>query len=207
MVDTQIKPRGIDDAGVLSAMRKVPRERFVEEKLRNTAYEDRPLPIGEDQTISQPFIVALMTMHLKLHGGEKVLEIGTGCGYQTAILAELGGQIYSVERHIGLAQKAGQLLEEMGYGNVKVFAGDGTEGLEKHAPYQRIMVTAAAPVIPSVLVDQLDENGVLVVPVGSFYSQDLKVIEKKEGRIFTRDEGACVFVPLIGKYGWHKNDL
>jgi len=207
MVRTQIESRGITDRLLLEAMRKIPREKFVDEEFKGSAYEDHPLPIGEGQTISQPYIVALMTQSLKLKGKEKVLEIGTGSGYQTAILAELSREVYSIERYESLVARARLVLESLGYTNVQIFTGDGTEGLEEYAPYDRIIVTAAAPQVPPPLIEQLAEGGRLVIPVGSLYSQDLQVVEKKRGKIFTRTEGGCVFVPLVGKYGWQKDEL
>ena len=207
MVQFQIAARGITDSRILNAMRKIPREKFVEEKFWSSAYADHPLPIGEGQTISQPYIVALMTQCLNLKGGEKVLEVGTGCGYQAAILAELAKEVYGVERFVTLVERAKKTIEELGYKNVCIFVGDGTVGLKDFSPYDRIIVTAAAPDVPSPLVEQLQENGILVVPVGSLYSQDLKVVEKKKGKVYTRSEGGCVFVPLIGKYGWQSNEL
>jgi len=207
MVRTQIESRGITDRLLLEAMRKIPREKFVDEEFKGSAYEDHPLPIGEGQTISQPYIVALMTQSLKLKGKEKVLEIGTGSGYQTAVLAELSREVYSIERYESLVARARLVLESLGYTNVQIFTGDGTEGLEEYAPYDRIIVTAAAPQVPPPLIEQLAEGGRLVIPVGSLYSQDLQVVEKKRGKIFTRTEGGCVFVPLVGKYGWQKDEL
>jgi len=207
MIRIQIEPRGITDKRILEAMRKIPREKFIEEKLWSSAYEDHPLPIGEGQTISQPYIVALMTQCLNLKGNEKVLEIGTGSGYQSAILAELTKEVYSVERFAVLSEKAKTVIEELGYKNVQIFTGDGTVGLRDFSPYDRIIVTAAAHEIPSALVEQLNDNGILVIPVGSLYSQELIVVEKKAGKIYKNSEGGCVFVPLIGKYGWQANEL
>ena len=207
MVRLQIEARGITDRRILDAMCKIPREKFVEEKFYTSAYADYPLPISDGQTISQPYIVALMTQCLNLKGNEKVLEIGTGSGYQAAILAELARKVYSVERFETLVERAKKVIEELGYKNVNIFVGDGTVGLKDFSPYDRIIVTAAAPEVPSTLVEQLQENGILVAPVGSLYSQDLKVVEKKSGKLYTRSEGGCVFVPLIGKYGWKSNEF
>lgn len=206
MVQFQIATRGITDRRLLDAMRKIPREKFVDERFWDSAYDDHPLPIGERQTISQPYMVAIMTQCLRLKGDEKVLEIGTGSGYQSAILAELAKEVYSVERFATLVERAKKVIEELGYKNIYVFVGDGTTGLKDFSPYDRIIVTAAAPEIPSVLLEQLDENGILVIPIGSLYSQDLRVVEKKKGKIYTKSEGGCVFVPLIGKYGWQEEE-
>ena len=207
MVQLQIIDRGITDTRVLDAMRRIPREKFIKENLWDSAYDDHPLPIGEGQTVSQPYIVALMTQCLNLKGREKILEIGTGSGYQTAILAELAEEVYSVERFATLVDGAKKAIEGLGYKNVKLFVGDGTVGLKDFSPYDRIIVTAAAPEILSTLVEQLQEGGILVIPVGSFYSQELQVSEKKNNKIYTRSEGGCVFVPLIGKHGWQSDEL
>lgn len=204
MVTEQIIGRGIDDEGVIEAMLKVPRHKFIEEALREMVYDDHPLPIGSGQTISQPYMVALMTQCLRLTGEEKVLEIGTGSGYQTAILAELSKKVYTVERISALVERSKKiLLEEMGYKNILIFARDGSYGLPEYAPFDRIMVTAAAPDLPPPLLEQLKEGGILVIPKGDRFAQTLLVVEKKEGgEISILNEGGCVFVPLIGKYGW-----
>jgi len=204
MVEEQLVRRGIVDPRVLEAMRKVPRHRFVEEALRDRAYGDHPLPIGEGQTISQPYMVAAMTQLLRLHGDEKVLEIGTGSGYQTAILAELARRVCSVERLPGLAARARRILEELGYTNAVVKTGDGTYGWPDEAPFDRILVTAAAPAVPAPLFQQLAEGGRLVLPVGDAYAQTLHVVDKVEGRMRTSTDCGCVFVKLIGKYGWEE---
>ncbi len=207
MVDTQLIPRGIKDESVLEAMRKVPRHLFVQEVHRSSAYEDYPLPIGEEQTISQPYMVALMTEALKLSGKETVLEIGTGSGYQTAVLAELAGRVYSVERIPALAGRARKTLDELGHSNVLVRLSDGTMGWEEHAPYDRIMVTAGAPSVPEPLIDQLKDDGILVIPVGGDLSQELiRVTRDQKGRIRKEKMGGCVFVRLLGKHGWEVNN-
>ena len=202
MVESQLVSRGIKDARVLDTMRKVPRHRFVEEALVSQAYNDHPLPIGEKQTISQPYMVALMTEALELQGDDKVLEIGTGCGYQTAILAELAEKIYSIERIRPLSIKARRILDELSYFNVVLTVGDGTVGVKKESPFNGIIVTAGSPEIPQPLVDQLAMGGRLVVPVGDKYTQSLmRVVRTKEGIIKT-DLGGCRFVNLLGRHGW-----
>ncbi len=204
MVKRQLIPRGINDRRVLDAFLRVEREKFVPSSLREDAYKDFPLSIGEGQTISQPYMAALMTQCLNLRGEEKILEIGTGSGYQTAILALLGWQVYSVERIPSLAEKAKKLLKKMGYDNVKIFVGNGTVGLEQYAPYDRILVTAGAKDIPPPLIQQLAEEGIMVIPVGNAYSQELMVVKKKDGKISSKGVERCVFVPLIGQYGWEE---
>ncbi len=207
MVKDQLIRRGIRDKKVLAAFYKVRREKFVSSELRRQAYEDFPLPIGEGQTISQPYMVALMTQSLELKGHEKVLEIGTGSGYQTAILAELSQEVYSVERIKSLAQKAQRLLKRLGYNNIKIFSGDGTLGWKECSPYDRILVTAGAREVPLSLIEQLKEKGIMVIPIGNLYSQDLKVIKKKKDGIRSVTVEKCVFVPLIGKYGWEESTI
>lgn len=202
MVTEQIIRRGVVTPRVIEAFRKVPRHFFVPEEFRSNSYNDHPLPIGEGQTISQPYMVALMTDLLNLSREDKVLEIGTGSGYQAAILAELGKEVYTVERHKGLAEKAEKVLEELNYQNVKVFVGDGTKGWEEFSPYQKIIVTASAPDVPQPLFEQLDEMGRLVIPVGGRWSQDLVLIEKRKGKMIRNSICGCVFVPLIGEYGY-----
>jgi len=202
MVESQLVSRGIKDTRVLETMRKVPRHRFVEEALVSQAYNDHPLPIGEKQTISQPYMVALMTEALELQGDDQVLEIGTGCGYQTAILAELAEKIYSIERIRPLSIKARRILDELGYFNVVLKVGDGTVGAKEESPFNGIIVTAGSPEIPQPLVDQLAMGGRLVVPVGDKYTQSLmRVVRTKEGVIKT-DLGGCRFVNLLGRHGW-----
>jgi len=204
MVSTQLIPRGISDERVLGAFRKVPRHEFVPQKSLADAYADYPLPIGEGQTISQPFMVALMTECLALKGTEKVLEVGTGSGYQAAILAELSSKIYSIERIGAIAKTAKAILLNLGY-NCEIATGDGTLGWPKHAPFDGIIVTAGSPSIPRSLVDQLSNNGRLVIPVGNEFSQVLTVVKKMDGKIQKNEICGCVFVPLIGKEGWSKN--
>ena len=202
MVESQLVSRGIKDTRVLETMRKVPRHRFVEEAFVSQAYNDHPLPIGEKQTISQPYMVALMTEALELQGDEKILEIGTGSGYQTAILAELAEKIYSIERIRPLSIKARRILDELGYFNVVLKVADGTVGAKEEAPFDGIIVRAGSPDIPQPLVDQLAMGGRLVVPVGDKYTQSLmRVVRKKEGIIKT-DLGGCRFVNLLGRHGW-----
>ena len=207
MVESQIHARGVEDALVLHAMRKVPRHVFVPPDYSDSAYADRPLPIGHGQTISQPYMVAVMTEAMKLEGREKVLEVGTGSGYQAAILAEIVDHVVTLERMPELARKATETLRQLGYVNIEVVVGDGSEGYPPRAPYDGVMVTAGAPDIPPVLVDQLAEGGRLVIPVGNSFQQTLtRVTRRGDGRQIERLEG-CVFVPLIGKYGWAERDI
>jgi len=206
MVRKQIIARGIKEKRVVEAFRRVERERFVPSEVREQAYEDFPLAIGEEQTISQPYIAALMTQCLELRGEEKVLEIGTGSGYQTAILAELAREVYSVERIASLAQRAKTVLDELGYTNVKIRVANGTLGWEEYSPYDRILVTAGAKELPKPLLDQLAEGGVMVIPVGDLLSQRLEVIRKKKTGIESRTVERCIFVPLIGAYGWKERE-
>jgi protein-L-isoaspartate(D-aspartate) O-methyltransferase len=198
MVETQIKARGVRDPRVLSALLKVERHRFVPEEYLNSAYSDQPLPIGEGQTISQPYIVALMTELLELKGDEKVLEIGTGSGYQAAILAEVAKEVYTIEIIESLASMAKKLLLELGYQNIKVKAGDGYLGWPEVAPFDAIIVTAAPDHIPKPLIEQLKEGGRMVVPVGT-YTQELKKIVKQSGKIETTDVIPVIFVPMTGE--------
>lgn len=202
MVIEQLKARGIKDERVLDAMGTVQRERFVPADLKVNAYDDCALPIGEGQTISQPYMVALMTEQLALMGDEKILEIGTGSGYQSAVLSLLASEVYTIERIGALAEKAGKLLEELGCGNVRVLCSDGSAGLPEHAPFDGIIVTAAAPDIPLMLTAQLGMNGRLVIPAGARYSQILYLLKKTPSGIEKEMSTACVFVPLIGKEGW-----
>ena len=199
----QLSP-GIGDKRVLEAMSRVPRERFVAPEMRQFAYEDRPLPIGFGQTISQPFIIALMTEALGLTGQEKVLEVGAGSGYQAAILAELARQVITVERLPALAKSAREVLNSLGYGNVSVYVGQKTLGWPAEAPYDAIIVTAAAPRVPDSLLDQLRVGGRLVIPVGSRYDQDLYKITKRRKRNIVHNLGGCRFVPLIGEGAWEE---
>ena len=202
MVEEQIVSRGIKDPRVIAAMKKVPRHLFVEEALQSQAYNDHPLPIGEKQTISQPYMVAILTEALQLKEKGKVLEIGAGSGYQTAILAELAEKVFSIERIRSLAIKARQLLYELGYFNVEIKIFDGTHGWVEETPFDAIIVTAGAPDIPQPLLDQLAMDGRLVIPVGDAYVQDLMRVTKTKEGIKKEDLGGCRFVKLIGKYGW-----
>jgi protein-L-isoaspartate(D-aspartate) O-methyltransferase len=202
MVETQLISRGIYDPRVLAAMRKVPRHVFIDEALRDQAYNDHPLPISERQTISQPYIVALMTEALNIRGEEKVLEIGTGSGYQTAVLAELANRVFSIERLLSLSQRARQVLQELGYRNVALKVGDGTLGWKEESPFDAILVSAGAPQVPQPLVDQLAMGGRLVVPVGDHLSQELILVESIPEGIRKTNLGGCRFVDLIGKAGW-----
>lgn len=206
MVQQQLISRGIADKRVLYAFKKIPRHLFVPNNLLNSAYEDHPLPIGEGQTISQPYIVALMTECLNLKGTEKVLEIGTGSGYQTVILAELASSVYSIERFPHLVEKAQNTIRQLGYQNIFIKAGDGTCGWQEHSPYDGIIVTAGSPSVPQPLIAQLRNGGRLVIPVGSKFSQTLTVVEKIDNELRTTSICDCVFVPLVGKYGWSNND-
>ena len=202
MIAQQIKSRGIKDENVIQAFMKVPRHFFVPENLVSLAYSDRPLPIGEGQTISQPYMVALMTELLDLKDKDKVLEIGTGSGYQTAILAELAREVYTIERIATLLEKAIQILEKLKYKNIHFKLDDGSRGWIDFAPYDKIIVTAGSPDIPCVLLQQLKDGGRMVIPVGSRYNQDLKVVFKKGKNIEIKDAGGCIFVPLVGEFGW-----
>lgn len=204
MVEEQVAARGLHDARLLEAMRSVPRHCFVPPEYNHLAYADGPLPIGCGQTISQPYIVALMTNLLSLTGEEKVLEIGTGSGYQAAILARLARQVYSVERHAELARSAAAVLEDLQFQNVSIHIGDGSLGLPAFAPYQAIVVTAAAPRLPQPLQDQLDDGGRIVIPVGGQLGQYLECW-RRQGSEFTREVLVPVaFVPLRGEQGWEE---
>ncbi|RJP69610.1 MAG: protein-L-isoaspartate(D-aspartate) O-methyltransferase [Candidatus Abyssobacteria bacterium SURF_17] len=202
MVERQLRARGITDERVLASMLLVPRHEFVPEELRDQAYEDHPLAIGENQTISQPYMVAVMTQELQLKPSDVVLEIGTGSGYQAAVLSRLASAVYTIERHQSLAFIAHTTLREVGYRNVIVICSDGSGGLPDKAPFDGIIVTAGAPEIPHALLDQLGEGGRLVIPVGEKMLQVCKRITKHGGRFETQDVTGCVFVPLIGKFGW-----
>jgi protein-L-isoaspartate(D-aspartate) O-methyltransferase len=202
MVEEQLVRRGVTDPRVLEAMRRIPRHRFVEEALRDRAYGDHPLPIGENQTISQPYIVGIMTQLLDVRPTDKVLEVGTGSGYQTAVLAELARRVCSVERFLSLAARARRILEELGYTSAVVKTADGTYGWPDEAPFERIIVTAGAPAVPGPLFQQLAEGGRMVLPVGGSQSQVLHVVEKVDGRMRTVTDCDCTFVKLVGKYGW-----
>jgi len=202
MVETQIKARGLKDERVIKAMLKVPRHLFVDEALRDQAYGDFPLPIGEGQTISQPYIVALMTEALELKGNERVLEIGTGSGYQTAILAELALWVYTIERFPMLLERAKKVLNELGYKNISFKLDDGTLGWKEASPFDAIIVTAASPDIPPPLVEQLAEGGRIVIPVGDEFSQTLINGVKKGGKLHTKALEPVRFVKLVGAYGF-----
>ena len=202
MVENQIIARGITDARVLAAMRSVPRHAFIPDKYASEAYEDHPMPVGAGQTISQPYIVALMTSHLQLNGKEKVLEIGTGSGYQAAILAKLSKAVHSVERIPELAESAKKTLKELGIKNVFVHSGDGSLGWPEAAPYDRIIVTAAAPAVPKDLIDQLKPGGRLIIPVGERWNQMLEEWVRTDAGLEKLDVLPVVFVPLLGEKGW-----
>jgi protein-L-isoaspartate(D-aspartate) O-methyltransferase len=203
MVEEQLRARGIRDARILEAMATVPRHEFVPVRQASAAYEDRALPIGEWETISQPFIVALMTEAADVGPGDRVLEVGTGTGYQAAILAHLGTRVYTFELNPDLAEAARERLTRLGYGDaVEVVTGDGSEGYPAAAPYDAILVTAASPGAPRSLLDQLVDGGRLVIPIGSRHEQELRVITKVDGRTSTRPISSVQFVPLIGKEGW-----
>jgi protein-L-isoaspartate(D-aspartate) O-methyltransferase len=202
MVDEQIISRGVTDPRVLAALRKVPRHEFMPEALRQKAYGDHAMPIGEGQTISQPYIVALMTELLELKSTDRVLEIGTGSGYQAAILSELCEKVFSIERVKILADKARAILDRLGCRNVAMKVYDGTYGWKEMAPFDAIIVTAAAPDVPAALIEQLREGGRLVIPVGERFSQVLRKVIKSPSGLVTQDSTAVMFVPLIGAHGW-----
>ena len=202
MVATQIAARGVCDARVLAAMRDVPRHLFVPDEAQAEAYEDRPLPIGEGQTISQPYMVAAMTAALEVGPDDSVLEIGTGSGYQAAILGRLARSVITIERHAPLARRAEKVLVSLGLTTVRVVVGDGSRGYAANAPYRRILVTAGAPAIPESLTDQLADGGRLVIPVGSGGYQRLMIVDRQDDRLTDREGEGCVFVPLVGQHGW-----
>lgn len=214
MVAEQLIERGITDPRVLQAMSEVPRHLFVPEEVRDQAYADGPLPIGENQTISQPFIVALMTQLLHLQGHETVLEIGTGSGYQAAILGSLARQVYSIERHEALAEQAARVLQELGYENLVVISGDGSRGLLAHGPYDGIIITAATPRVPKIILEQLADGGRLVLPAGGERGQMLERWTRRDARRaggrgsrYKREKILPVaFVPLRGKLGWQEKE-
>ena len=204
MVESQIRKRGISDERVLQAMVTVPRHEFVPAYWINQAYVDEPLPIGHGQTISQPYIVAAMLASLRLAGTEKVLEIGTGCGYQAAVASLLAKEVHTVEILPDLAQSAADRLQRLGYPNVHVHTGDGTLGWLESSPYDAILVAAAAPAIPEPLLQQLSEGGRLIAPVGEEDKQELRLVTKRDGKLIVRQGGPCRFVPLTGQHGWRK---
>jgi protein-L-isoaspartate(D-aspartate) O-methyltransferase len=207
MVESQLRRRGITDKRVLDVMSAVPRHEFVPADLRGRSYEDAPLPIGEGQTISQPYIVAAMTAALRLSGSECVLEIGTGCGYQAAILSLLASEVFTVECRTSLATSAASRLARLGYANVHVHCGDGTLGLPDLAPFDAILVAAAAPSVPPPFQAQLSEGGRLILPVGDEELQELQFIERRGGAFHTRALEGCRFVPLVGCHGWKDSPL
>lgn len=205
MVSAQLVRRGIRDTGVLSAMREVPRHEFIQGKFRAMAYDDSALPIESGQTISQPYMVAIMTELLELSGGERVLEIGTGSGYQTAVLSRLASRVYTVERIPSLSESARQKLALTNCRNVEVVTSDGSCGLPEHSPYDRILVTAGAPEIPEPLIEQLSEGGIIVIPVGTESSQTLIRGRKINGKLLRDYHTPCVFVPLLGEHAWRED--
>jgi protein-L-isoaspartate(D-aspartate) O-methyltransferase len=204
MVEEQLVDRGITDLRVLAAMAKIERHRFVAEALQVRAYDDKPLPIGERQTISQPYMVGLMTQVLELRGGERVLEIGTGCGYQTAVLAEIAATVYTIERLAVLAAAARATLEACGYSNVVTRVGDGSLGWAEEGPFDAILVTAGTPQIPRPLVNQLRVGAAIVFPIGEEELQTLVRIRKEEQGLREEYFGDCRFVKLVGRYGWRQ---
>ena len=206
MVEHQITARGVKSDLVLEAMKKVPRHLFVPPEAVDEAYSDRPLPIGCGQTISQPYMVAVMTEALRLVGNENVLEVGTGSGYQAAVLAEIAAHVVSTERVPELAEQARRTLRELGYANIDVIVSDGSKGYPSKAPYDGIIVTAGAPDIPPVLVDQLADGGRLVIPVGNSFQQTLTRLTRLGGEDRIERLEGCVFVPLIGEYGWGEHE-
>ncbi len=202
MVDRQLRARGIRDARVLAAMERIPRHVFLPEAVRSAAYDDRAVMIGAGQTISQPYMVALMTELLELRPGDNVLEIGTGSGYQTAVLAEIAGTVVSIERHAKLAERAREVLESLGYANAQVFVGDGTQGSWPGAPFDAILVAAAGPRVPITLEAQLAMGGRMVCPVGPREVQELVRVVRTPRGLETERSIRCSFVPLIGEEGW-----
>ena len=206
MVAEQLRARGIRDERVLEAMSRVPRHEFVRPEDREEAYEDHPLPIGEGQTISQPFVVADMLEALALRPEDVVLEVGTGSGYETAVLAELVRTVYSIERIASLAERARAVLKRLGYSNVTVIHGDGSQGLPQAAPFDAIVVAAAAPQVPAVLLEQLRNGGRLVIPVGDGFAQELQLVRKIDGAAHVTYLDGVRFVPLIGREGFHEMD-
>jgi len=202
MVEEQLVERGVKDLRLLEAMSRVPRHLFAQDSLQHRAYGDTPLPIGENQTLSQPYIVGAMTEALELKGEERVLEIGTGSGYQTAIIAELARQVFTIERLNNLSRKAQKILEGLNYMNIVFKMFDGTYGWPDQAPFDAILITASAREIPESLIKQLGDGGRLVAPIGETDKQKLVVLTKKGDRVSRKNLGDCKFVPLIGKYGW-----
>jgi protein-L-isoaspartate(D-aspartate) O-methyltransferase len=206
MVETQLRARGVRDERVLAAMARVPRHLFVPEQVQAQAYEDYPIHIGFGQTISQPYIVALMLEALSVQSSDRVLEVGTGSGYQTALLAELAARVFSIERHAALAQNAERILRSLGYSNVVVVVGDGSQGLSEYAPYERIIVSAAAPQVPAALFEQLGEGGRMVIPIGPSAAQELQLVRKQQRKAVVDYLEGCRFVPLIGGQGYSMDE-
>ena len=204
LIRAHIEGAGIRDQRVLETMRKVPRHEFVPEEYRHRAYENESLPIGEGQTISQPFMVGVMTEILHIRPKDKLLEIGTGSGYQTAILAELAGEVYTVERLETLSLRAQEVLGRLDYTNISFAVADGSRGWSENAPFDRIIVTASSPAIPSPLVEQLAINGRLALPVGDYTHQALTIVDKLEDGLRERADIGCVFVPLVGRFAWRE---
>ena len=204
MIEKQLRRRGISDSAVLGAMTAVPRHEFVAEELRSRAYEDVPLPIGGGQTISQPYIVAAMTAALHLQPSDRVLEIGTGCGFQAAVLSLLAKEVFTIERRPELASAASATLARLGYANAHAHCGDGTLGLPDFAPFDAILVAAAAPSVPKPLLAQLAEGGRMILPVGDTEHQELQLIEKHGDTFPTKMLEGCRFVPLVGYHGWQE---
>jgi protein-L-isoaspartate(D-aspartate) O-methyltransferase len=204
MIEKQLRRRGISDAAVLAAMTEVPRHEFVPQEMRSHAYDDLPLPIGGGQTISQPYIVAAMTLALHLQPGDRVLEIGTGCGYQAAVLSRLAKEVFTIERRSELASAASATLARLGYPNAHVHCGDGTLGLPELAPFDAILVAAAAPAVPKPLLAQLAEGGRMILPVGDAEHQELQLIERRGDAFPTKLLEGCRFVPLVGYHGWQE---
>jgi protein-L-isoaspartate(D-aspartate) O-methyltransferase len=204
MIEKQLRRRGIHDAAVLAAMAAVPRHEFVSEDVRAHAYDDLPLPIGSGQTISQPYIVAAMTAALHLRPGDRVLEIGTGCGYHAAVLSRLAKEVFTIERRPELASSASATLARLGYSNAHVHCGDGTLGLPELAPFDAILVAAAAPAVPKPLLAQLAEGGRIILPVGDTQHQELQLIEKRGDAFPMKMLEGCRFVPLVGYHGWQE---
>jgi protein-L-isoaspartate(D-aspartate) O-methyltransferase len=204
MIEKQLRRRGITDLAVLRAMESVPRHEFVPSEFRSRAYEDAPLPIGAGQTISQPYIVAAMTESLRLRSSDRVLEVGTGCGYQAAVLSLLAKEVFTVECRAELAAAAAARLAALGFSNVHVHCGDGTLGLPEFAPFDAILVAAAAPSAPQPLLAQLAEGGRMIVPIGAADEQELQLLEKAGNQIRAVTLEGCRFVPLVGRYGWQE---
>ena len=204
MIEKQLRRRGVHDAAVLAAMAEVPRHEFVSEDVGAHAYDDLPLPIGSGQTISQPYIVAAMTAALHLRPGDRVLEIGTGCGYHAAVLSRLAKEVFTIERRPELASSASATLARLGYSNAHVHCGDGTLGLPELAPFDAILVAAAAPAVPKPLLAQLAEGGRIILPVGDTQHQELQLIEKRGDAFPMKMLEGCRFVPLLGYHGWQE---